>query len=210
MLFCFDFDGVIADSFDPLLQVCIQAQTNLGGGRAPTAEDFRTIENLSFDELGRVIGLPESDHAPYGEEIFRLQKGTPPSPPFPDAVWAIRGLGECHTVTVITNSDSAPVLAALECYGLAEAVKAVEGGEPGTTKAERIGMLRKKYGREGELCVMIGDTIGDIRAGKEAGVGTAGVTWGFQDKALLAREAPDYLLDSPEELIEIAEAQREG
>jgi phosphoglycolate phosphatase len=51
---------------------------------------------------------------------------------------------------------------------------------------------------------MIGDTIGDIRAGKQSGVQTVAVTWGFQARDLLARELPDYLVDHPEELLTIA------
>ena len=48
---------------------------------------------------------------------------------------------------------------------------------------------------------MIGDTVGDIRAGKEAGVRTAAVTWGYQQRDLLSKEVPDRLLDQPKELL---------
>ena len=57
MLFLFNYDGVIVDSFDQLLDLCGQAQSSLGMGRAPTAEDFRTIERLDFGNLARVIGV---------------------------------------------------------------------------------------------------------------------------------------------------------
>jgi phosphoglycolate phosphatase-like HAD superfamily hydrolase len=53
---------------------------------------------------------------------------------------------------------------------------------------------------------MIGDTVGDIRAGKEAGVRTAAVTWGYQQRDLLLKEAPDCLLDQPKELLYIVRA----
>jgi phosphoglycolate phosphatase len=41
----------------------------------------------------------------------------------------------------------------------------------------------------------VGDTSGDIEAGKFAGVKTIGVSWGYQKKELLEKSQPDYLID---------------
>ena len=62
MLMLFDYDGVIVDSFMPLLDLCIEAQGDIGAGRAPVAVDFQTIESLTFDDLGRLIGIPWRFH----------------------------------------------------------------------------------------------------------------------------------------------------
>ena len=49
----------------------------------------------------------------------------------------------------------------------------------------------------------VGDSPFDIRAAKAAGMYAVGVTWGrIHDRALLEAEAPDALVDSPEELLE--------
>ena len=37
------------------------------------------------------------------------------------------------------------------------------------------------------------------------GVKTIGVTWGFQDKADVAASKPDYVVDTPEDLLTIIE-----
>jgi len=207
MLLCFDYDGVIVDSFDSLLSVCVEAQAALGHGRAPTPADFRTIENLTFEELGRVIGLPDNKLASYCDSIFELQQKEWKTLPFPGIVDVLSELATQHTLAVVTSSQGKVVAAALNEFGLGTAITAVTGGESGASKAARIARLRAVHAAAGEATLMIGDTVGDIRAGREAGVLTAAVTWGFQPRDLLLKEAPDCLLDHPKELLSIARGQ---
>lgn len=204
MLFLFDYDGVIADSFDSLLEVCIEAQSVFGQGRAPSADDFRTIENLTFDGLGRRIGIPEGKCAAYGATVFEIQRERGIPCPFPGVVEVIQKLAVQHTAAVVTNSQSHVVRAALAEFGLGSAVTGVAGGESGATKVDRIVCLRAAHAASCEKSYMIGDTIGDIRAGKQAGVQTVAVTWGFQARDLLGGELPDYLVDQPEEIFAVA------
>jgi len=51
--------------------------------------------------------------------------------------------------------------------------------------------------------VMIGDTLFDIEGGKENGLSTIAVTYGFGKKEDLEKAEPDYLVDSVEELYEV-------
>ena len=204
MLYIFDYDGVIADSFDSLLAVCVEAQAALREGRPPTADDFRTIENLTFDELGRMIGIPEDQCTAYAQKVFEIQQTAWRTRPFPDVVDVIPKLSAGHTVAVVTNSQGRQVAAALDEFGIGAAVTAVEGGESGKTKADRIRLLQRLHASAGGQTYMIGDTIGDIRAGRQAGVRTAAVTWGYQSRDLLLAEAPDHLLDRAVQLLSIA------
>lgn len=203
-LLLFDYDGVIADSFDALLEVCVEAQAALGAGRVPTPEDFRTIENLTFDDLGRLIGLPEGQRAAYGEQVMAIQnRGWQPRF-FPAVIDVMLELAKWSTIAVVTNSQSDSVAAALDSFGLGAVLSGVLGGESGATKADRIGSLQEEYGCPGARTYMIGDTMGDIRAGKQAGVNTVAVTWGFQARERLLKESPDHLLDRPDELLSIS------
>ncbi len=204
MLFLFDYDGVIADSFDSLLEVCVEAQAVFGQGRAPSSDDFRTIENLTFDELGGMIGIPEGKCAAYCAKVFEIQRERECPCPFPEVVEIIQKLAVQHTAAVVTNSQSHVVRAALNEFGLGAAVTGVAGGESGATKVDRIAYLQAAHAAPCEKTYMTGDTIGDIRAGKRAGVQTVAVTWGFQARDLLARESPDHLVDHPKEILAIA------
>lgn len=48
---------------------------------------------------------------------------------------------------------------------------------------------------------MVGDSIGDFSQGRQAGVRTIAVTWGFHPEGLLRDALPDYIVRSPQELL---------
>ena len=54
-----------------------------------------------------------------------------------------------------------------------------------------------------ERTLLIGDTDNDILAGKGAGVRTCGVTYGYGPEDVLQALHPDFIIDHPEELLEI-------
>jgi phosphoglycolate phosphatase-like HAD superfamily hydrolase len=48
---------------------------------------------------------------------------------------------------------------------------------------------------------LIGDAVSDIRSARKAGVKSIAVAWGHQSQQKLAAEHPDYLVDSPDDLV---------
>ena len=50
---------------------------------------------------------------------------------------------------------------------------------------------------------MVGDSLSDIRAAKEASVTSIAVTWGHQSLEHLLRGNPDHVVRFPQELIEV-------
>jgi phosphoglycolate phosphatase len=67
-------------------------------------------------------------------------------------------------------------------------------------KATRLRRLMKTAHADPKTTVYIGDTAPDLQAAREAGTLAVGVTWGFSDKAPLAAEGPDALVEAPEKL----------
>ncbi len=210
MLLLFDYDGVIVDSFAPLLALCAAAQRELRLGRAPTPDDFRTGPNLTFDEIGRRIGIPEDRVADYAARIFSRQQTEWNPAPFPDIPATLLQLARRHTLAVVTASRSSSVQASLRSFGLEAAVSRVMGGESGDNKSVRIARAIREFQAALADTCMIGDAVSDIRAGRAAGVHAVAVAWGFQDRALLAREGPDVILDRPAELLTLEHRLKTG
>jgi phosphoglycolate phosphatase len=71
------------------------------------------------------------------------------------------------------------------------------------SKKEKILYAAKKYNVALQDIYYIGDTTGDIKEGKQAGVKTVGVTWGWHSKEKMAAAKPDYLFDSSQELLQL-------
>ena len=59
--------------------------------------------------------------------------------------------------------------------------------------------------RKQEAVFMVGDTLSDVLAAKEACVTSIAVNWGHQSLENLLRGNPGYIVSSPHNLIEIIE-----
>ncbi len=64
-----------------------------------------------------------------------------------------------------------------------------------------------KIGVDKKDCLFIGDTNIDIHTGKNAGIDTVGVLWGFRDRAELEEAGADYIISKPRELINIVKGR---
>lgn len=56
--------------------------------------------------------------------------------------------------------------------------------------------------------IFIGDSIYDIQTGKNAGMFSVAACWGYQSKKMLLEEKPDFMADSPIEIIEFLKDRR--
>ena len=59
-------------------------------------------------------------------------------------------------------------------------------------------------GAEPSACLYVGDSPFDMQAGRDAGCKTVAVTWGMFSRDTLAAEHPDFMVDTFEELIDLA------
>lgn len=204
MLLCFDYDGVFVDSLDDLLDKARRAQAAVGVGRQPEKKDFQTTKNLTFEQVGRDLGIPEEKLLEYGLRFFELQNEDDSfCKLFHGMAEVVKQLSDDHTIVIITSSVKRTVEKALEHYKLRQYVSFIFDGFQGGTKSEKIQQAMQKFSAASQQTVMIGDCISDVREGKIAKVKTIAVTWGFQSRQLLLGESPDYLADSPQELLGI-------
>ena len=204
MLLNFDYDGVIVDSLDHLLNVTVKAQDLIGVGRKPTKQDFVTLEEMSYEELAKVIEIPDHHYSEFMETVRDLERQPQaPSVLFPRITNMFKGLAQRHKIVIITASTTETVIQTLEENNLNGTVAEIMGGELGLSKAKRIAISQSRFDQGPDDTAMIGDAISDIRQGKLARVKTVAVTWGFQSRALLAAESPDFIVETPEELLTV-------
>lgn len=161
------------------------------------------IENLTFDDMGRRIGLDPEQLPAFCARLFELQHQIWQLAIFPDMLPVLRQLATRHDLVVITSSQSQSVKANLDQAGLLSCFADILGGDLELSKAQRIERSCRKFAGAREATFMVGDAVSDIRQGKLAGVGTVAVTWGFQDRHLLEREHPDHIVDTPQALLSL-------
>ncbi len=61
----------------------------------------------------------------------------------------------------------------------------------------------EELGGKREQALYVGDSEVDIQTAKNAGIPSVSVTWGFRKKEFLKTKEPDYIIDTPMELIHI-------
>jgi phosphoglycolate phosphatase len=128
-----------------------------------------------------------------------------------DALAAIRasGNGVPRQLAVLTNKPVIPSRAIVEALGLGKYFSQVYGGNSFATKKPDPEGARRLLGESGvrpEQAAIVGDSHVDIRTGRNAGLWTVGVNYGFAPHTF-ADEPADVLVDHPQELTEVFEKQ---
>ena len=193
----FDWDGTIADSM-PLCVGEITLALERMGLSVPPVETLMACNGPTYEESVAVLGLPQER----GAEFLRLRKEAEMElvPTVQRFFPGIRGMLE----ELRTFADLAIVSNGLQEYlELSTRVMQVEGVftrlqafTPGKTKAQALGMLIDEM--QPEKCVMVGDRLGDINAGKANGIPTVAACYGFGNEEEYAQA--DYRADTVEEM----------
>jgi phosphoglycolate phosphatase len=203
-LIIFDYDGVLADTLDDLIQFGQEACNQLGVHHVVTKDDLGNLEVMSFATFGRACEVPEhliDEFVKISLNLF-AEKETPPAI-FAGLEDVIRHFSANHKIAVVTTNTSQNVHAFLIKHGLDSFIHAVYGVDTPGSKAQKISLARERFVENEEAVFMIGDSLSDVRAAKEAGVTSIAVTWGHQSLETLLRDEPDYVVHSPRELIEV-------
>jgi len=194
----FDFDGVLADSFEIFFREFTAACTQLGFDKLNSREAFlRLFEGNLIQELVK-SGFP----------IWRLKKlvrafepriaeANRQVQPFAGMPELLGELAAVHPVYVISSNVTKTVLRFLDAYGVT-GVRDVIGADKETSKIKKIKRVRKQHRQLQPF--YIGDTKGDIVEGRAAGATTVAVTWGWHSMATLQAGGPDCLVHTPAEL----------
>ena len=210
----FDFDGTLCDTRTDILDSyrrtfvrlgldCDQQAFRIG---PPLAECVREVLPDAPDELITEIA-----------RVFRElydDSGFPATAPYSGVVPMLAELRKTAVpLFIATNKRLCPMRKILEKFNLHDAFvefytidTPLPSGETGKT-----GMLRTALARHGfhpDRCVMIGDTVGDIRAGAAAGMKTLAVAWGYETLPQLQAEQPDFVAVHPQDIPPLLAARK--
>lgn len=192
----FDLDGTLVDSAPEIVSAMEHAWGTLE--KAPFPRDRFRIGPPLMDimkDLGArdPAAVATAFRARYDASDFSG------SPPFAGIVDLVAELQRRAPIAVATNKRSAPTHKILarwfpDRFARVATIDLIDA-EPGTySKAD---MLRKLG-----AAVLVGDTVGDIRSAREAGVRVVAVTWGYDPRETLEKAGPDEVVSDPIRLLE--------
>jgi phosphoglycolate phosphatase len=109
-------------------------------------------------------------------------------------------------LAVLSNKPVIPSRAIVDALGLGKFFSRVYGGNSFATKKpdpEGARKLLEELGVSPAQAAIVGDSHVDVETGRNAGMHTVGVKYGFAPHTLEGEQAPDVLVDSPAELAEV-------
>ena len=211
-LVIFDLDGTLIDSRLDLVHSVNAALRHIG---RPELRD-EVIASYVGDGapilIQRALGGEQVDEALIrkGLEFFlsyyRAHKldHTTVYPGIAEALASIQNFanGTPRKMAVLTNKPVVPSRAIVDALGLGRFFSQVYGGNSFPTKKpdpEGARKLLEEHGVEPQQAAIVGDSHVDIDTGRNAGMATVGVTYGFAPHTL-ENGPPDVLVDHPSEL----------
>ncbi len=209
----FDLDGTLVDSRLDLANSVNAMLEHLGRPKLPTEVISTYIGDGAPMLVRRALGDPEDEYyvgaaLEYFLLWYRAHKldNTYVYPGILDALRAVqRGVnGLPRKLAVLTNKPVIPSRAIVEALGMGEFFGQVYGGNSfPTKKPDPLGAMKvlEETGTRPENAVMIGDSYIDVLTGRNTGMWTLGLTYGFSPHTL-EDAPPDVLVDRPEEIAE--------
>ncbi|MEG4853358.1 HAD-IA family hydrolase [Microcoleus sp. B5-D4] len=205
----FDFDGTLADTIDILLSISNRLSVELGF-KSATKEQIAQLSNLTSWQLLQYSGISifkfplliRMLKAELRTEIPNIQL----FPGIKEVVLELKTLG--FQLGIITSNSRENVLESLEKNGLQDTFTFIYSGST-FGKHKVINSWLKRERINAKEVVYVGDEIRDIDAARKTGIKVMAVAWGFNSQEALAAHNPDFLIQSPQELIEIMSNLRE-
>ena len=194
----FDFDGVIADSFDVFYTEFSAAVEMIGFNKISSKEALlQLLDGNMFASLIK-LGFPMRKLRALGKEFQpRIAAANDRVEPFPGMPALLAELAAAWPTYVITSNQTAAIERFLERHQIT-GVRDVLGADKEPSKVKKIRRVLKAH----RACTpwYIGDTRGDMIEGNEAGAITVAVTWGWHSEERLLVGNPKRVVRTPQEL----------
>lgn len=205
---CFDVDGTLSDTDDLYVQKItrflprflvrdpdLTARRLVMWAEAPGNALLGLTDTIGLDDEMAALIEWISRHRTHSSKKFLLIPGVD------EMLAQLKGR---YPMAVVSARDEKGTLRFLEQFDLAKYFDVVVTGQSAKyTKPypDPILFAAKKMNIQPAECLMVGDTIVDMRAGKSAGAQTVGVLCGFGEEHELLRMGADLILKHTAELV---------
>ena len=208
-----DLDGTLTDPKEGI-EGCIRyALAKLGAPPSSGGLEWCIGPPLR-GSFARLLGTDDAAQLERAVDLYRerfAEKGMFENsvyPGIPDALERIRNAGcRLFLATAKAQDFAARIMAH---FGLAEFFEGLYGSRRDgrfTEKSDLVAHLVKTEGLDPSRTIMVGDRKHDVIGGRDNGLRTAVVTYGYGSPEEIAAHRPDYVFDSPAAMADFFAAQ---
>ncbi len=206
-VFIFDFDGTIADTFNHILQISNKLAKEFNFKeiepdqkeemKGKTSQELMKLLKVPLMKIPAIIARAKKE---LNKEISQIE-------PAEGLTEILRELKNwCQGIGILTSNSSDNVLKFLKNHDL-DIFDFIKSTSQIWSKNTGLKKLIAQHGYNPEDVFYIGDETRDIQAARKAGVKVAAVTWGYNTSAALQKHNPDYIINTPEDLLKLINRQ---
>ncbi|MEC0232436.1 HAD hydrolase-like protein [Paenibacillus alba] len=198
----FDFDGTLVDSRALLVKLYneMAAQYQF---RMIRDQDLALLRSLSISERVNRLGVPVlqipklvvAGRQMYQDNIRALHI----VPGMKEVIARISAQG--IRSSILSSNSEGNIRTFLKNNRMDGAFKEIISAKHLFGKHHSIRKVMKQWGTPPSKMIYVGDELRDIEACQKLGVPIIAVTWGYDSPRLLLSGKPDYLVNSPNELM---------
>jgi phosphoglycolate phosphatase len=208
-LIIFDLDGTLIDSRLDLIHSVNAMLRNFKRPELPGEVVASYVGDGVSMLVRRALGDPKDEDflqraLDFFLHYYREHKldNTRPYPGIVEALDRMYSNGSDRRMAVLSNKPVNPCRAIIKELGLAHFFVRVYGGNSFETKKPDpagVQTLLRETKTPPEQAIIIGDSAVDVLTGRNAGIATCGVTYGFAPHTL-CEVPPDVVVDAPQQL----------
>ena len=198
----FDFDGTIADTFENLLRISntLSAEFNYSKIEPNEVEE---LKNKSSQEIIEYLGVPimkiPTIVAKAKNKLHHEMAFIKPVAGLKEILLKLKSFGFC--IGILSSNSQENVMKFLKKHHL-DFFDFITTTSKIWSKNTSLKKLMVNLKADPAEVIYIGDETRDILAAKKAGVKVIAVTWGYNSSKALKALQPDYLVHSPEDLMQ--------
>lgn len=208
----FDLDGTLTNTLESMTYSVNLTLKEMGLAQITKDQCRMFVGNgarVLIEESLKVSGDPKASRIEEGMKIYgrifdqNCTYHVTPYEGIPEMLKALKDRG-IHLAVLSNKPDRQTVKVVKEIFGdnIFDYAQGQKDGIRRKPEPDGVWYLMEQMQVSKEECLYIGDSEVDAATGKNAGLKTIGVLWGFRDRKTLETAGADHLIERPEELLQ--------
>lgn len=208
----FDLDGTLTNTLESMTYSVNLTLKEMGLSQITKDQCRKFVGNgarVLIEESLKVSGDPKASRIEEGMKIYgrifdqNCTYHVTPYEGIPEMLKALKDRG-IHLAVLSNKPDRQTVKVVKEIFGdnIFDYAQGQKDGIRRKPAPDGVWYLMEQMQVSKEECLYIGDSEVDAATGKNAGLKTIGVLWGFRDRKTLETAGADHLIERPEELLQ--------
>lgn len=207
-----DLDGTLTNTLESMTYSVNLTLKEMGLSQITKDQCRMFVGNgarVLIEESLKVSGDPKASRIEEGMKIYgrifdqNCTYHVTPYEGIPEMLKALKDRG-IHLAVLSNKPDRQTVKVVKEIFGdnIFDYAQGQKDGIRRKPAPDGVWYLMEQMQVSKEECLYIGDSEVDAATGKNAGLKTIGVLWGFRDRKTLETAGADHLIERPEELLQ--------